>query len=380
MDWDPQKFFVGLMDFFSILLPGALLTFVFMDDVGPVVLGGRYTQLADLTAWAVFLGSSYLFGHLVFLLGSWLDELYDWARSYTLDAQIRRLAKRGRILAWPARMLVWLVYRNERGLAVERAARLKELALEPVGAGRAINAFQWCKMRLSIDQPSILANVQRFEADSKFFRCFVIVLVLLLAAAAWKEWPAPFVVALPVLLVLALWRYMEQRLKAINQAYWGVIALAGTEKTRVDTPPLPAGPGRAGGIVFRKQRRKRRYLLVEASGRAGEWVLPKGRLEPGETHLEAAIREVREETGVWARFIENAGDVDFVVNGKSVETRYFLMEAVGRGLRQDRDRKHVWLTRDKALRQAAHDETRVLLAEADQILLRNARAKRPAGG
>ena len=218
MDWDPQKFFVGLMDFFSILLPGALLTFVFMDDVGPVVLGGRYTQLADLTAWAVFLGSSYLFGHLVFLLGSWLDELYDWARSYTLDAQIRRLAKRGRILAWPARMLVWLVYRNERGLAVERAARLKELALEPVGAGRAINAFQWCKMRLSIDQPSILANVQRFEADSKFFRCFVIVLVLLLAAAAWKEWPAPFVVALPVLLVLALWRYMEQRLKAINQA------------------------------------------------------------------------------------------------------------------------------------------------------------------
>ncbi len=40
MSFDPQKFFIGLMDFFSILLPGALLTFILMGDVGSVVLGG----------------------------------------------------------------------------------------------------------------------------------------------------------------------------------------------------------------------------------------------------------------------------------------------------------------------------------------------------
>lgn len=33
---EPQNFFIGLMDFFSILLPGALLTYLLMGEVGPV--------------------------------------------------------------------------------------------------------------------------------------------------------------------------------------------------------------------------------------------------------------------------------------------------------------------------------------------------------
>jgi hypothetical protein len=68
MNFEPQKFFVGLMDFFSILLPGALLTYVLMDKVGPVVLGARYATLVGAEAWAAFLFASYLLGHLVFLL------------------------------------------------------------------------------------------------------------------------------------------------------------------------------------------------------------------------------------------------------------------------------------------------------------------------
>jgi hypothetical protein len=30
---------------------------------------------------------SYLFGHLIFLFGSWLEEFYDWARRSSLDEQ-----------------------------------------------------------------------------------------------------------------------------------------------------------------------------------------------------------------------------------------------------------------------------------------------------
>ena len=37
MNFEPQKFFIGLMDFFSILLPGALLTYLLMGGVGPIV-------------------------------------------------------------------------------------------------------------------------------------------------------------------------------------------------------------------------------------------------------------------------------------------------------------------------------------------------------
>jgi len=73
----PQEFFIGLMDSFSILLLGALVTYLVVDEVSPVVLRDRYDRLAGAQAWTAFLFASYLFGHLVFLLGSWLDECYD---------------------------------------------------------------------------------------------------------------------------------------------------------------------------------------------------------------------------------------------------------------------------------------------------------------
>ncbi len=47
MDFDPQKFFIVLMDLFCIQLPGALLTWLLMGEVGPAVLGNRYAQIAD---------------------------------------------------------------------------------------------------------------------------------------------------------------------------------------------------------------------------------------------------------------------------------------------------------------------------------------------
>lgn len=83
MNFEPQKFFIGLMDISSILLLGALLTYLLMGEVGPVLLGERYAKLAGADAWAAFLFASYPFGHLVFLLGSWLDELDRHARVTT---------------------------------------------------------------------------------------------------------------------------------------------------------------------------------------------------------------------------------------------------------------------------------------------------------
>lgn len=52
MNFDPQKFFTGLMDFFLILLLGALRTWRMMGEASPVVLRDRYAQLAGAEAWA----------------------------------------------------------------------------------------------------------------------------------------------------------------------------------------------------------------------------------------------------------------------------------------------------------------------------------------
>jgi hypothetical protein len=129
MNWDPEKFFIGLMDFFSILLPGALLSYLLMDDLGPVLLPRRFCTITGTEGWAVFLFASYLFGHFVFLLSSSLDGFYDLLRRCTLNKQIWTLARRGYLLPWPVRVLSWLVFKSERDLAQDRAIKIKESAL-----------------------------------------------------------------------------------------------------------------------------------------------------------------------------------------------------------------------------------------------------------
>lgn len=49
----------------------------------------------------------------------------------------------------------------------------------------------------------------------------------------------------------------------------------------------------AGGVVVNK---KGRVLVVNQRGNS--WSLPKGHIEPGESRLEAAIREIGEESGL----------------------------------------------------------------------------------
>jgi ADP-ribose pyrophosphatase YjhB (NUDIX family) len=369
MNFDPQKFFIGLMDFFSILLPGALLTYLLMGEVGPVVLGDRYANLTGAQAWAAFLFASYLFGHLIFLLGSWLDEFYDWARCHTLNTQIALLARRGRLLPWLARALIWLVFKRERNLAVDHATRIKEQALGPLQAKDAIKTFQWSKALLNVESPASLAVVQRFEADSKFFRCFTVVLLLLLATWPWQHhWPLAGIPILLVLLLLALWRYMEQRYKATNQAYWSVITLT-TKDGKIalkEREPAVGSPTHAGGVVFRTRLGKTQYLLVEAKNDPDQWVLPKGHVEEGESHRETAVRKVHEETGVWARIVHDLGDAAWTIDGKVVTTRFFLMQAMGRGLRKEKARRHEWLALAEAVARGSYTETRDLLQAADQ--------------
>ena len=77
--FEPQKFFLGVIDFFAIILPGAILTFFVKDKLGPFLLSSNYYKLTGAAGWAAFLGGSYLLGHFVFLIGAGLldDLAYD---------------------------------------------------------------------------------------------------------------------------------------------------------------------------------------------------------------------------------------------------------------------------------------------------------------
>jgi 8-oxo-dGTP pyrophosphatase MutT (NUDIX family) len=373
MNFDPSKLFIGLMDFFTILLPGALLTYLLMADLGTLMLGDRFGNLAGSEAWAAFLFASYLLGHMVFLLGSWLDIIYDWLRQRTLNWQVKHMARRGRLLSWPIRMCVFIIFKRERNLAVSKAIQLKEQALGALMAKDAINAFQWCKALLNAESPASLAVVQRFEADSKFFRSFTVVILLLLAAWPWhQQWP---LAGIPVpfgLLLIAMWRYMEQRYKATNQAYWLVITHTALNGKITLNQSFPAAgiPTHAGGAVFRMHGGKAEYLLVESKTDPAQWVLPKGHVDEGELHRETAVREVHEETGVWARIVSDLRDVSWSADGVVVSTRFFLMQAVGRGLQKDKDRRHEWMTLEKAVAHISYMEASNILEAAEQQRMR----------
>jgi 8-oxo-dGTP diphosphatase len=65
----------------------------------------------------------------------------------------------------------------------------------------------------------------------------------------------------------------------------------------------------AGGVVYRRNDEgKLEILLIRVKNR---WSFPKGNIEKGEPKDQAALREVKEETGVDAEIIEYLGEVDY---------------------------------------------------------------------
>jgi 8-oxo-dGTP diphosphatase len=77
----------------------------------------------------------------------------------------------------------------------------------------------------------------------------------------------------------------------------------------------------AGGLVVRDGE----VLVVHRPGYS-DWSLPKGKLDPGESWEEAALREVEEEAGVRCRLGRELPAVTYEHRGRPKRVRYWLME------------------------------------------------------
>jgi 8-oxo-dGTP pyrophosphatase MutT (NUDIX family) len=132
----------------------------------------------------------------------------------------------------------------------------------------------------------------------------------------------------------------------------------------------------AGGVVYRRVPDGIEVVLASRRTRRGElaWGLAKGGIETGETREQAAIREVREETGLTAEIEADLGDTKYMYVWEDVRIRktvhFFLMRHTGGDVddRDDEMEEIRWFPLERALKRAAYRGERDVLTRAAELL------------
>ncbi len=143
----------------------------------------------------------------------------------------------------------------------------------------------------------------------------------------------------------------------------------------------------AGGVVVRHRQGRWWLAAIEPQGRNQQkpvWALPKGLVDRGESPEQAALREVREETGVEAAPITKLGDIKyFYVRSWGDRQRvfkivsfYLFLYRSGRIGRISEDmrkevRRAAWLPLDEAPHLLAYRGERDMATKAAHYLAAN---------
>src|SRR6202043_3861890 len=125
----------------------------------------------------------------------------------------------------------------------------------------------------------------------------------------------------------------------------------------------------AGGIVLRQEETP--LIAVVRLRKRNEWVLPKGKLDDGETPRDAAEREVNEETGYDVAVHEFLGTLVYESGGRSKVVHYWRMEADGEPVHElMNDIKAVdWLPLPDAVERLSRGYERAFLENVGPIAL-----------
>jgi hypothetical protein len=233
--------FVGVTDLFSILLPGAMATFLVMKaeqsagwDLFDLI------KLRDVPGYTAFLVCAYLFGNLLDIFGAvTLDRLYDL--SYADQQRYRGPFFRWLLVRLPRRLwfrtVTWFacLFSDRPDKPDDKDDQVVDALLEAAEAKATQKPsgdrlYQWCRDWLQIKNAAALTEVERLQASSKFFRGVVITTVLL-AVLLWlfPEFPSKgarqaqhiwlWIGGCVSLAAFAFVRFCDLRWKAVHHAY-----------------------------------------------------------------------------------------------------------------------------------------------------------------
>jgi hypothetical protein len=234
----PSDFFVGVTDLFSVILPGTCIAYIClqlersavpeMDVLGLRHLGDKYE------GYLAFLAVAYLLGHVLDMVGAiFLDNLYDltyahWKRSHPMSVMEWLLhcpERFGEELLQMWRSAFESRKRDSTRLEDELLVTAKRLAGEEMPRGD--RAYQWCRTVIALKNPGAFSEVERLQANSKFFRG--VVMVALITGLVSFRFHQPFRVrggvACLVVATLSFVRFSDLRWKAVQQTYRFFIAL-----------------------------------------------------------------------------------------------------------------------------------------------------------
>lgn len=140
----------------------------------------------------------------------------------------------------------------------------------------------------------------------------------------------------------------------------------------------------AGGVIYRRGGDGFEIALIHARNR---WGLPKGHIEEGEGVEEAALREVREETGLEGKLQRKLGDIRYAYRDKKdgepiriyKRVHFFLMRYV-RGDVRDHDHESDdarWFPIEQAFKLLKFATERKMVHRAMTILTSRQNDRRP---
>jgi 8-oxo-dGTP diphosphatase len=129
----------------------------------------------------------------------------------------------------------------------------------------------------------------------------------------------------------------------------------------------------SGGAVISSREGQPHVALIATRNRT-RWGLPKGAMTAGETSEAAALREVREETGLEARIVKLLDTIEysFRAGDTLIQKRvdFYLMDYIGGELEPQLTEVDdvEWVELSSAIRRASFESERKLLEMAMQEL------------
>jgi len=133
--------------------------------------------------------------------------------------------------------------------------------------------------------------------------------------------------------------------------------------------PMTTLPLQASAVPFRRRRGRLEFCLVTTS--RGNWIFPKGIVDPGETCDEAALKEAFEEAGLHGQIIgEPLGSYELAKFGKTFEVVTLLMDVKRCDTKwmEQQMRQRRWVRAGEARQLLKHPHLCQLLDEAIERL------------